>query len=203
MGPSRTTRVDVGLPRASTLDTTRVLTTVVLPLAARGVLLRRPPVVALAERLDLDRRAVHLLQRLRARYGPGPLRLGVPGRSVALVLSPEGVQRVLSGSPEPFAVANREKRGALSHFQPHGVLVSHGQLRADRRRVNEAVLDFHRPVHRLAEAIAAKDPDEPSGSSRSWRRSRRRAGRSACRRCGRTGSTTRSSARSRRRARGS
>jgi len=146
--------------------------TVVLPLATRGVILRRPPVVALAERLDLDRRAVHLLQRLRARYGPGPLRLRVPGRSVALVLSPEGVQQVLSGSPEPFAVANREKRGALSHFQPHGVLVSHGQLRADRRQVNEDVLDSHRPVHRLAEAIAAKVLEEarpllPDGSSSS------------------------------------
>jgi hypothetical protein len=88
------------------------------------------------------------------------------------VLSPEGVRRVLSGSPEPFAVANREKRGALSHFQPHGVLVSHGQLRADRRRVNQEVLDSHRPVHRLAEAIAAKVLEEarpllPGGSSRS------------------------------------
>jgi hypothetical protein len=172
MGRSRTTRIELGLAHASTLDTARVIMTVVLPLATRGVILRRPPVVALAERLDLDRRAVHLLQRLRARYGPGPLRLRVPGRSVALVLSPEGVQQVLSGSPEPFAVANREKRGALSHFQPHGVLVSHGQLRADRRRVNEAVLDSHRPVHRLAEAIAAKVLDEarpllPDGSSAS------------------------------------
>jgi hypothetical protein len=91
MGHSRTARIEVGLARASTLDTTRVITTVVLPLAARGMLLRRPPVVALAERLDLDRRAVRLLQRLRARYGPGLLRLRVPGRSVALVLSPEGV----------------------------------------------------------------------------------------------------------------
>jgi hypothetical protein len=116
MGHSRTARVDVGLPRAATLDTTRVIMTVVLPLAARGLLLRRPPVVALAERLDLNRRAVHLLQRLRARYAPGPLRRGVPGRSVALVLSPRGVQRVLGGSPEPFAVTNREKRGALSTF---------------------------------------------------------------------------------------
>jgi cytochrome P450 len=172
MGHSRTARIERGLARASTLNTTRVITTVVLPLAARGVLLRRPPVVALAERLDADRRAVHLLQRLRARYGPGLLRLRVPGRSVALVLSPRDVQRVLSESPESFTVANREKRGALSHFQPHGVLVSHGRLRTDRRRVNEAVLDSHRPVHRLAEAIAAKVLEEarpllPDGSSAS------------------------------------
>lgn len=170
MGHSRIARVELGLARASTLDTTRVITTVVLPLAARGVLLRRPPVVALAERLDLDRRAVHLLQRLRARYGPGPLLLRVPGRSIALVLSPEGVQRVLSGSPEPFPVANREKRGALSHFQPHGVLVSHGQLRVDRREVNDAVLDSHRPVHRLAEAIPPRSLTRPGRSSPTARR---------------------------------
>jgi hypothetical protein len=70
------------------------------------------------------------------------------------------VQRVLGGSPEPFAVTNREKRGALSHFQPYGVPVFHGQLRANRRRVNEEMLDSHRPVHRLAEAITAKVLDE-------------------------------------------
>jgi hypothetical protein len=101
-----------------------------------------------------------VLARLRDRYGPGPLPLRVPGRSLALVLSPGDVHRVLAGSPEPFAVANREKRAALSHFQPHGLLVSTGRLRADRRRLNEAVLDTGRPLHRLAGAIAATVSEE-------------------------------------------
>ena len=146
--------------RASVRDTVRVGLTVLAPTVARGILARRPRAVTLAEKIDADRRAGRVLQKLRSRYGPGPLQLSVPWRSIALVLSSEDVTRVLTGSPEPFAVANREKRGALAHFQPHGVLVSHGAERADRRRFNEAVLDTDRPVHSSAEAITAKIQDE-------------------------------------------
>jgi hypothetical protein len=145
---------------ASRMDSTRVLTAVLLPILARGVLLRRPPVVAMAQWVDADRRAVRALQRLRRRYGAGPVRVRVPGRKVAVVLSPDHVHEVLARSPETFVVSNREKRGALSHFQPEGLLVSDGSLRAERRRFNEAVLDSHRPVHQLADAVVAKVRDE-------------------------------------------
>jgi hypothetical protein len=121
---------------------------------------RRPRLLAVAQRVDADHRAVKLLQRLRVRYGPGPLRLRMPGREVALVLSPDHVQRILACSPEPFAVANREKRAALSQFQPQGALVSDGRARAQRRRVNEAVLDTYQSVHRLAAPITTKLREE-------------------------------------------
>jgi hypothetical protein len=49
---------------------------------------------------------------------------------------------------------------ALSHFQPEGVLVADGPLRAERRRFNEAVLDTRQPVHQLADAIVAKVREE-------------------------------------------
>jgi hypothetical protein len=64
------------------------------------------------------------------RYGEDPIRLRLP--------------------------ANREKQAALSHFQPHGVLISHGQSRMGRRELNEAVLDTARPVHRQAQPAALK-----------------------------------------------
>ncbi|MGF0315540.1 hypothetical protein [Nocardia fluminea] len=51
---------------------------------------------------------------------------------------------------EPGVSANREKRAALGQFQPHGVLVSTGKVREQRRAVNEAALDTGRPLHRLA-----------------------------------------------------
>lgn len=143
-------RGGVELPRASLLDTLRVSLGVLMPIVAGGTIARRPRVMALEERLQTDDRAIRVLQRMRARYGPQPLRLRVLGRSVAVVLSPDDVRRVLAQSPEPFAPANREKRGALSHFQPEGVLISHGSARADRRRFNEAVLDADLRVHRLA-----------------------------------------------------
>lgn len=139
-------------PTATLNDTLGVIVDVILPTLAKGVIIRRPRVVALAERLNLDRRAVRRMQQLRNSYGAGPLLLRMPpGLPRALILAPEHVQRVLEGSPEPFAVASSEKRSAMSHLQPQGLLISHGRARADRRRFNEQVLDADRPVHRLGQ----------------------------------------------------
>lgn len=138
------------LPTATVGETLGVFADVVLPTLAKGVIIRRPAVVAMAARLDLDRRAIRRVQRLRDTYGAGPLMLRIPVRNQALILDPQQVHRVLDESPEPFATASSEKRAALSHFQPAGVLISHGPDRADRRRFNEQVLDTGSPLHRLA-----------------------------------------------------
>jgi cytochrome P450 len=150
----------MGIPRASVRETAGVMADVVLPLAARGAIVRRPRVVGLLDRADADRRAVRRLQRLRRRHGRGPVLLRLPRRDVAVVLEPEHAHRVLEASPEPFATATLEKRAALSRFEPHGVLVSDGAERADRRRFNEEVLDTAHPVHRLASDIVAAVREE-------------------------------------------
>jgi cytochrome P450 len=141
--------------RASAGDTLRVAANVLTPLIARGVIIRRPRVVAAAERVDADRRLVRTMQRLRARYGSAPLRLRVPGRPVVLVLDASDVEDVLHRSPDPFAATTPEKRGALGHFQPRGVLLSRGEDRTDRRRFTESVLEPERPVHHLAAPMVA------------------------------------------------
>jgi cytochrome P450 len=140
-------------PKASLPDTLRVAGGVLAPVIAQGVIRRRPRLVRFAARHDLDGRAVATLLRLRRRYGDGPVMLRVPGRRIAVPLGPGQVGAVLAASPEPFALATTEKRAALEHFQPHGVLATRGALRGPRRAVNEAVLDTHSPVHRLGPAI--------------------------------------------------
>ncbi len=157
---STTSALDRGLAHASAADTARVLGLAVAPIIAKGVIARRPRAVALTAQLDTDARGVRELHRVRDRYGTGPVRLRAPGRRAALVLGPRDVRRVLDGTPEPFAAATWEKRGALGHFQPNGVLVSHGALRTERRRFNEAVLDTGRPVHRYGAAIARAVAEE-------------------------------------------
>ncbi|GGI08246.1 cytochrome P450 [Egicoccus halophilus] len=147
------------MPRASVADTLRAVNLVLLPLVARGLIVRRPPLVAGAEKLQLDRTAVRELQRLRRIYGPGPLRLALP-RAVALILDPEDAKRVLAESPEPFRADSLEKRHALGHFQPYGVLASSGVPRDDRRAYNEQVLDTPAPVHCLADELLGKVVDE-------------------------------------------
>lgn len=141
-------------------DTLGVLTAVLAPVLARGAIIRRPKVVALSQRLDVDRRAVRRLQRLRRRYGEGPLLLRIPVRRQAVVLAPDDAIRVLDQTPEPFAAASSEKRAALTHFQPEGVLVSTGVERTVRRRFNEAVLETDRPLHHLADRFTSVVRDE-------------------------------------------
>ncbi|MFF0267166.1 cytochrome P450 [Kribbella sp. NPDC004536] len=135
------------LPFASALDSARILRDVLGPVVAQGPILRRPRLGTLAERLHADDRALRQARRLRRRYGDGPVLLRLPGRTLALVLAPADVHRLLAETPEPFAAASGEKVAALTHFQPHAVLVTNSSLRATRRKLNEQALDAHSPVH--------------------------------------------------------
>jgi hypothetical protein len=148
------------IPRAGMRDTLAVAMGIGLPNIAKGAIIRRPWAVSMAQRLDLDRRAVRLMQRLRKTYGAGPLHLRLPGRSQALLLSPEHVQRVLRETPEPFATASFEKRRALAHFEPKNALISHGPKREERRRFNERALETERPAHSLADRFLLVIDDE-------------------------------------------
>ncbi|AIG77583.1 Hypothetical protein AJAP_23660 [Amycolatopsis japonica] len=145
---------------ASVQDTVRVALRVVLPTLAGGVIKRRPLGLAAAQKLQLDRPAVRLLCRLRSQYGPGPLRLRVPGRTIDLALSGDDVGDVLAAAPVPFSPSTKEKRAALGHFQPHGVLVSGAVERAPRREFNEEVLEPGKPLHDLAGPFAAAIGEE-------------------------------------------
>jgi cytochrome P450 len=135
-------------------DTLAVLGDVVVPTLWKGPLIRRRSVVARAERQGLDDRAVRRLQKLRAKYGPGPLVLPIPFRRQAVLLSAEDAHEVLNRSPEPFAAATSAKRAALAHFEPDVALASHGMDRAIRRRLNEQTLETECPMHSRAAHFA-------------------------------------------------
>jgi cytochrome P450 len=153
-------KADGAVAKASLADSLRLGAKVLAPLLTTGVIVRRPAAMALAERWQVDGPAIRLLQDLRARYGPGPLRLDIPGRGVVVPLSADDARRVLRESPANFTPANREKKAALSPFQPHGVLISEGDIRTERRRFNEAVLDTDLPLHHLSSAVVAAAREE-------------------------------------------
>lgn len=135
------------VPTTSLLDGVRVLGTVVAPVVTGGAIARRPRAMLATERAGLDKHAVATMQHLRDRYGPGPVQVRLPGRRFTFLLEPDQVHRVLNESPDPFATATREKRGALGHFQPGGVLISSPEERAVRKPFNDAVLQAGRTVH--------------------------------------------------------
>ena len=129
----------------------RTLTDLAGASIAAGVIARRRPVVGLLERVQADNRAIRRMQQLRRRFGKGPVELVIPGRRIVVLLEPADVGRVLAETPTPFHPASWEKRHALEKFQPHGVLISRGAVRAERRQLNEAALDTEAPLHRLAD----------------------------------------------------
>ncbi|MBY6537471.1 cytochrome P450 [Rhodococcus sp. BP-349] len=130
------------------------------PSITSGVILRRPAAMALAEKVDADAATLAAMRELRLRYGSAPVHLALPGRTIAVVLDPADVRRILVDSPEDFTAANREKIGALGPFQPHGVLISRGRVRDERRAFNEQVLDTPQPLHHLASAFVAVVDEE-------------------------------------------
>jgi cytochrome P450 len=154
MSPTPSTTVATrSVPRLGVIDSARVTAKVMAPLIARGVIKRRPFMVHVAERFDADRRAVQCLQDIRRRHGSGPVMLRLPARRIVVVLEPEDAWDVLSRTPEPFTPASAEKRAALRHFQPDGVLISEGEARRRRRAINEEVLEPDRTVHPTAQRL--------------------------------------------------
>ncbi|MFD6952213.1 monooxygenase [Nocardiopsis sp. TSRI0078] len=165
--------------RPGASETARLLASVLLPNVARGVVLRRPLMTRLLTGLDADRRAVAALREMRERHGDDPLPLSLAGRRAALVLSPQDVRRLLRETPEPFSPGGREKNGALSHFEPHGVLVSDHADRPRRRAANEAALVPGQAIHPDGDTLAAQADEEAlalalalheDGGDLDWRR---------------------------------
>jgi hypothetical protein len=107
--------------------------------------------MGLIEKLDLDRRAVERLRRLRTKYGSGPVWIRNPMGPQLLVLSADQAEEILACTPTPYSPASNEKTASLAHFEPHVSLISAGSERAARRRFNEQILDSRNSRHRLAE----------------------------------------------------
>lgn len=152
---------DDQVPFLSLAEHARVFTQVLASPVFKGPIIRRPSAVNIAERFDFDTAGVKAFQRLRATYGAGPVQMRLfPGRRVALVLDPNDVYRILHETPEPFRPASLEKRGALNHFQPAGVLVSSPEARQQRRPLNEAVLESGQTLHSHAASMTAAITEE-------------------------------------------
>lgn len=165
--------------RVTAAESLAVAAALVLPALAQGVVVRRPSMVRLAALSRAEDRAIRLLRRLRAAHGDGPLLVPVPGRGWAMLpLSSRDVRAVLED--RAFSPASVDKRGALAHFQPDGVLITtERDLRDRRRALNEQVLHTGGvPVAGIAAEEAATLPRQgtltwPLFHAAHWRLARR------------------------------
>ncbi|QGK70697.1 cytochrome P450 [Allosaccharopolyspora coralli] len=149
--------------RASSGEAAQVLTRVVAPTIGMGVISRRPRMMALAQRLQMDWAATHTLRRLRARNGDAPLFMRPAGRSIAIVLAESDVERILVREADRFTPADAEEHAALRHFPPHGSLSSRGTNRARQREYHEAALETGRATHHLGATFQAVTEHEARG----------------------------------------
>lgn len=151
---------EAGPNETSLFDTLRVLTSVVAPTIAKGVIKRRPSVESLAQHHGLDTKALELLQDLRRKYGSDPLQLNVLLRSQILLLNPEHAAEVLLNTPVPFGSASKEKRSALRHFEPGNILIASPEERARLRPVHEHALATGSKIHPFVSRFANVVTDE-------------------------------------------
>ncbi|MFC5829926.1 cytochrome P450 [Nonomuraea insulae] len=157
-------------PRVTPAQALAVAAVLALPALAQGVVVRRPAMVRLAALAGAEARAIALLRRLRAEHGDGPLLVRVPGRGWAMVpLASHDVREVLED--RALTPASREKRGALAHFQPDGVLITpESDLRDRRRALNEHVLCSSADSGRFAGVVEEEVATLPRDGVLTWPR---------------------------------
>jgi len=129
-----------GIARASLLENARFNALVIVPNAVQGLFRRRRAAVAAATRTGVDGRAVGLLRGMARGHGGGPVWVRVIKDEALLLLDPADIERVLDGSPEPFAADPKPKRDGMVAFQPQAATISRGEQWRSRRRFTEAVL---------------------------------------------------------------
>jgi hypothetical protein len=149
------------LPRMTVAETVAVLAWAGGPLVAKGIIVRRPWVVALLQATGLERQGISVLQDLRRRYGEGPVLMRLPWREQAIVLSPDHLRRVLDGTPAPFQTDSSEKHATLAHFEPEGSLISRGPI--DRN----GGCSTSRRCRANARCMASRRASAPSSTRRS------------------------------------
>jgi cytochrome P450 len=148
------------LASASPTENVRFTLQAMVPNVAQGLFRRRRRAVGAATRVDVDGRAIGVIDGLRRNHGDGPVWVRVGTDRMLLVLATADVRRVLDGSPEPFAADPEAKRKGMSHFQPDALTISRNRLWRRRREFTEEVLDAGRTEHRHAERFAVICRDE-------------------------------------------
>ncbi|HEY3684934.1 MAG TPA: cytochrome P450 [Streptosporangiaceae bacterium] len=129
------------IPHATASESLRFALWHTIPALLRGTFTANPRLTRLAARLDTDRRAAAVVDRMRTRYGGRSVWITGPGGRVLLVLSRGDMRRVLDAPDRIFSTATRARRRGLGLVAPHALLVSDRIAdREDRRRFHDAVL---------------------------------------------------------------
>jgi cytochrome P450 len=143
-----------------------------IPTSLQGTFTRSRFWVGFWTRVHPDLAAVGFVGRLRKKYKSDSIYIRMLTTPTLLVLGRERVRWVLENSPAHY-IGARAKRDGLGRFQPNAVTISQGEEWQERRRFNEAVLDYGR-LHRDADRFLQVVRDEitpasgPTPSVQTW-----------------------------------
>ncbi|MFI5528677.1 cytochrome P450 [Kitasatospora sp. NPDC051853] len=133
--------------RAGRAETLRFVSTHTLPAFVRGVASARPGVVRAYAALGQSAWSFATLRAMKRRHGGAPVLVrGLSGPMLVLLDRAE-VEQFYAAPVRTMAMDAPDKHRSLSVFEPTGVICSHGDLREQRRAVNDQVLAAGRPVH--------------------------------------------------------
>ncbi|MFG2488706.1 cytochrome P450 [Streptomyces virginiae] len=145
--PAPSTARQARQARAGLAETARFVATHTLPVFVRGVVSPRFKVVSAYAALDQYGWSAATLRAMRKRHGGAPVTVrGLSGQMLVL-FDPEDIRQFFEEPVRTLAMDAEDKLKGLIGIEPTGVICSHGDLREDRRKVNDEALAWGSPVH--------------------------------------------------------
>ncbi|MGP3973507.1 cytochrome P450 [Streptomyces sp. 8N114] len=133
--------------RARPGESLRFAVTHSVPAFARGIPAVRPGAVTVLGAAGQPRWSAATLRALRDRYDGAPVLLGGASGDTLVLLDPADVQEFFARPVRELALDAVDKTKMLSVLEPTGVVCSHGNLREERRALNDQVLAHHDEAH--------------------------------------------------------
>ncbi|MGW5342296.1 cytochrome P450 [Streptomyces sp. HUAS TT3] len=145
---------------AGVAENLRFLATHTLPAFVRGFVNARPIVVKAYAAVGQPAWSAATLRALRARHGGAPVLLkGMSGPMLVLLDEPE-LRQFYAEPVRTLAMDSPDKTAGLAVLEPTGVICSHGELREQRRQVNDEVVAAAEAVHPCGSEYLAVVADE-------------------------------------------
>ncbi|MFI7353887.1 cytochrome P450 [Streptomyces avidinii] len=146
-GPSTPAPRPARQARAGRFETARFVATHTLPVFVRGVVSPRFKIVSAYAALNQYGWSAATLRAMRERHGGAPVTVrGLSGQMLVL-FDDADVRQFFEEPVQVLAMDAEDKVKGLSVVEPTGVICSHGDLREDRRKINDEALAWDRPVH--------------------------------------------------------
>ncbi len=133
--------------RAGRAETARFVASHTLPVFLRGVVSPRFKVMAMYAALNQSAWSAATLRAMRDRHGGAPVTVRALSGEMLVLFDQAEIRQFFAEPVRILAMDAEDKVKSLGVVEPTGVTCSHGDLREERRKINDEALAWDRPVH--------------------------------------------------------